>query len=91
MASSEGANGAGQEGVYRILSAVRAEGIETAYLCMLQEGGKKVKVCTPFPSRETQQTSFEVDRSRGDGDHIAWTDLLGLHCIQSCSCRKLTE
>lgn len=45
MADANSASGhSAAESVYRILSAFRSDGDEQAYLCQLEEGGKKVKV-----------------------------------------------
>lgn len=43
-AAGAAAAGAGADGVYRIVKPIVIEGLETTYLCQLEEDGKMVKV-----------------------------------------------
>lgn len=59
-----GGGGGGDEGVYRIVKPVVIAGLETSYLCQLEQGGKTVKV-------RIQDFTPLLPRGRDDDDGVS--------------------
>jgi len=64
----EQSEGGQEEGVYKILSKQDIEGIEDTFLVQLVEGGKRVRVSTPFllslTHDLTQRRTLEEERRK---------------------------